>query len=349
MPTSIKVCAKIVSVCFVLHVRQSLSRFAEDKGVYGKVMASGPVKRICGIILIILIGMLGACSSGLQGDSASRPTMVTVRRGDTLYAIAKRYDVPLRDLIDANRLTPPYALAVGQKLRLPNPQMYTVVKGDTFYGIGRRYDIPVSALSQLNNIPPPYSIGVGQRLRLTSGESRVASVPLFSPESPPSAPSLSTPVPTPVPPIKPPEGKTATSLSRPFLWPVKGKVIVPYGPIAKGRHNDGINIAVPAETSVLAAEDGTVAYAGNELQGFGNLLLIKHDGGWMTAYAHNGRLLVKKGAFVKRGQAIAKSGQTGNVTVPQVHFEVRRGSTPTDPMNYLERLISSVDSDRASG
>lgn len=337
-------------VCFVLHGGHSLSRFAEDKGVYGNVMTSGPVKRICGILLIILIGMLGACSSGPRSDSASRPTLVTVRKGETLYAISKRYDVPLRDLIDINRLTPPYALAVGQRLRLPSPQMYTVVKGDTFYGIGRRYDIPVSTLSQLNSIPPPYSIRVGQRLRLTSTETRMASVPMSSSENPASASPLSPSVPTPATsPASTPERRTATSLPRPLMWPVKGKVIVPYGPIAKGRHNDGINIATPVGTTVLAAEDGTVAYAGNELQGFGNLLLIKHNGGWMTAYAHNGSLLVKKGAFVKRGQAIAKSGQSGNVTVPQVHFEVRRGSTPTDPMNYLERLISSIALERASG
>jgi murein DD-endopeptidase MepM/ murein hydrolase activator NlpD len=126
-----------------------------------------------------------------------------------------------------------------------------------------------------------------------------------------------------------------TRLSNRFLWPVRGRIISRYGPKKGGLHNDGINIAAAAGTNVVAADDGVVAYAGNELRGFGNLLLIRHSEGWVTAYAHNADLLVKRGDKVKRGQAIARIGSTGNVASPQLHFEIRQGTDPVDPLKYL--------------
>ena len=117
-----------------------------------------------------------------------------------------------------------------------------------------------------------------------------------------------------------------------FRWPAKGRVITGFG---GGASNEGINIAVPDGTPVKAAEAGTVAYAGSEVKGYGNLVLIRHDNGYVSAYAHNGEIDVKRGQRVTRGQLIAKSGQTGNVTSPQLHFEIRKGSTPVDPMKYL--------------
>ena len=120
-----------------------------------------------------------------------------------------------------------------------------------------------------------------------------------------------------------------------FLWPVKGQIISGFGPKKGGLNNDGINISAPAGTSVMAADNGVVAYAGNELRGFGNLLLIRHADGWVTAYAHNAKLLVKRGEKVKRGQAIAQIGSTGNVSAPQLHFEIRKGTDPVDPLRYL--------------
>jgi murein DD-endopeptidase MepM/ murein hydrolase activator NlpD len=117
-----------------------------------------------------------------------------------------------------------------------------------------------------------------------------------------------------------------------FRWPARGRVIAGFG--ANGG-NEGINIAVPEGTPVKAAESGTVTYAGNEVKGYGNLVLIKHDNGFVSAYAHNGELSVKRGEKVKRGQLIAKAGQTGNVTSPQLHFEIRKGQTPIDPTPHL--------------
>ena len=120
-----------------------------------------------------------------------------------------------------------------------------------------------------------------------------------------------------------------------FRWPVRGRVIAGFGPKPNGLQNDGINLAVPEGTPVKAAEDGVVAYAGNELKGYGNLVLVRHSNGFVTAYAHASEIMVKRGDAVKRGQVIAKSGQTGNVTSPQLHFEIRKGSTPVDPSQYL--------------
>ena len=120
-----------------------------------------------------------------------------------------------------------------------------------------------------------------------------------------------------------------------FGWPVRGRVIAGFGSKPDGTQNDGINLAVPEGTPIKAADDGVVAYAGNELRSYGNLVLISHANGFVSAYAHAGELMVKRGDTVKRGQVIAHAGQTGNVTSPQLHFEIRKGSTPVDPTQYL--------------
>jgi murein DD-endopeptidase MepM/ murein hydrolase activator NlpD len=119
-----------------------------------------------------------------------------------------------------------------------------------------------------------------------------------------------------------------------FRWPARGRIIQGF----KSGGNDGINISVPAGTSVRAAESGTVVYSGDGLKGYGNLVLIKHPNGFVTAYGNNGELDVKRGETVKRGQVIAKSGDSGNVNSPQLHFELRKGSTPVDPTSYLAGL-----------
>lgn len=121
-------------------------------------------------------------------------------------------------------------------------------------------------------------------------------------------------------------------------WPVRGRVIDNFGPRKDGTHNDGVNLAVPMGAEVHAAEDGVVAYAGSELRGYGNLILLRHDNGWVTAYAHNEEISVKRGDKVTRGQVIARAGKTGEVDQPQLHFELRMGSKPVDPLPYLETL-----------
>jgi murein DD-endopeptidase MepM/ murein hydrolase activator NlpD len=124
-------------------------------------------------------------------------------------------------------------------------------------------------------------------------------------------------------------------------WPLRGKIISGFGPKQNGLKNEGINIAVPEGTNIQAAEGGVVAYAGNELKGYGNLVLIRHEGGYVTAYAHAAKLLVKKGDLVKRGAIIAVAGQTGAVQSPQLHFEVRKGATALDPQKFLASATAS--------
>jgi murein DD-endopeptidase MepM/ murein hydrolase activator NlpD len=128
-----------------------------------------------------------------------------------------------------------------------------------------------------------------------------------------------------------------------FRWPVKGRVISDFGTRPDGGHNDGIDVAVPQGTSVKAAENGVVAYAGNELKGYGNLVLIRHANNWVSAYAHNEEIMVKRGDKVRRGQIIAKAGATGAVSQPLVHFELRKGSRPVDPTKYMSDQAANAD------
>jgi murein DD-endopeptidase MepM/ murein hydrolase activator NlpD len=133
----------------------------------------------------------------------------------------------------------------------------------------------------------------------------------------------------------PVKASEATGALPTYRWPVRGKVITSYGAKTNGKANDGINLAVPEGTPVKAAEDGVVAYSGNELKGYGNLVLVRHSNGYVTAYAHASEILVKRGDTIKRGQIIAKSGQSGEVSSPQLHFEIRKGSSPVDPLQFL--------------
>ncbi|MEA1937761.1 MAG: peptidoglycan DD-metalloendopeptidase family protein, partial [Pseudomonadota bacterium] len=136
----------------------------------------------------------------------------------------------------------------------------------------------------------------------------------------------------PVPAIEPP-----ALFSEKFRWPVEGRVVSPFGPKSNGLHNDGINIKASRGTPVEAAENGVVAYAGNELRGFGNLLLIRHSDSWMSAYAHLEKVDVTRGTVIKRGQIVGKVGSSGSVGEPQLHFEIRKGSRAINPLKYLAK------------
>jgi murein DD-endopeptidase MepM/ murein hydrolase activator NlpD len=305
-----------------------------------------------------------------------RPDAVTVQTGETVYAIARRFDVPVRALIEVNGLNPPYQLQAGRKLVLPQLRQHIVQPGDTLYSISRRYDVDTTTLARSNGLPPPYRVVVGQPLVLPTtvetGGGRAPVIQATAPAASYAAPALQTapavvarseprPVPPPLPiePTKPeppaavlappatsapapPEERIAAlpppaprSSGRGFLWPVSGRIVAAYGTGDGGTHNDGINIAAPEGTPVIAADAGIVAYAGNELRGYGNLVLVKHADGWMTAYAHNAALLVKRGEKVRRGQTIARVGATGVVGEPQLHFEIRHGTRALDPGEYL--------------
>jgi murein DD-endopeptidase MepM/ murein hydrolase activator NlpD len=243
---------------------------------------------------------------------------------------------------------------------------YTIKSGESLYGIARRHGVRVADLQSANGISDPTKVRAGVVLKVPGGAgetpaaasepSHLPSAPLAQADSgsliqptiinahqePERVAALGSNVPTQtdVPPIaakEPVVEPVKAGGPMKFRWPVKGKVIAEFGPRPGSTHNDGINISVPKGTDVVAAENGVVAYAGSELKGYGNLVLVRHEGDWVSAYAHNASLLVKRGDKVRRGQAIAKAGNTGTVDQPQVHFELRQGSKPVDPMPYLER------------
>ncbi|GHF26045.1 hypothetical protein GCM10017044_21120 [Kordiimonas sediminis] len=249
-----------------------------------------------------------------------------MQKGDTLYAISRREGVGLQDLVQANKLRPPYALAIGQKLVVHTSSYHTVRRGETSYGISRQYGINLSDLIRVNNIRKPYTLSVGQKLRIPGGgvqsaSNTAASQPRTTAKQ---APGRTVAIPTPPP-------RTGSG----FAWPVKGTISSRFGPKEGGLHNDGVNILVKRGTAVKAAESGVVVYASNALEGYGNLLLVRHAGGWVTAYAHNERLLVRHGQKVTKGQVIARAGSTGGVATPQLHFEIRKGRRALDPLRYL--------------
>ena len=389
---------------------------------------------------------------GASGSSArpvapppreSTPGQIVVRAGDTLYAISRRSNAPLRALIDANNLHPPYALQTGQHLIVPHVRSYLVQSGDTLSAVARRYGVGTSELVQANALTPPYGLRTGQVLVLPAGgglpapATAVALAPVPSPPvpSPPvasspgqsvpaarparavqaaglppaapapigpstivaapatapvaaAAPPQSSPPQSPLPPLAPPaaappppppvipapaptqvaslpmppaaapvavEPASLTTVEPPaapeeaaparggrFLWPVRGTVVSDFGSKPGGLQNDGINIAAPRGTAIHAADAGVVVYAGNELRGFGNLLLLKHRGGWVTAYAHAEELLVHRGDEVRRGQVVARVGSTGGVSTPQLHFEVRKGAHPLNPRDFLGPQTASA-------
>jgi len=268
----------------------------------------------------------------------------------TVYALSRLYGVPVRSLLVLNNLQPPYLLNTGQKVKIPIQRTHVVSKGETVYAISRKYDVSLTELVRLNEIGKPPIIVTGQTLLLPD-EQRTA-VATAAPETP--VPEASGDGNEPgdeetVAVVTPPKPKRvvlppSTNIPQPkqlsrsgFLWPVSGKVISRFGGKGKGLRNDGINIAAPKGTPIRAAQNGVVAYRGNQLRGFGNLLLIKHDKGYMTAYAHADRILVERGARVTRGQVIARVGSTGSVGTSQLHFEIRRGRQPIDPLHHLRR------------
>jgi murein DD-endopeptidase MepM/ murein hydrolase activator NlpD len=265
--------------------------------------------------------------------------------------------------------------APAPALAAPQAGTHVIAPGETIYSLARHYKLTPMAIAKANNVGLDHHVKVGDRVVIPGGKGVAAIVPTAPAPRPaqqavqpsaqpglraaaprpenvaaakplavPAAPqriaqaepavsaNVMTPAADPVAEEKP--TGTANSTAS-FRWPVRGRVIQAFGPKASGGQNDGINVSVPEGTPIKAAEDGVVAYAGSELKGYGNLVLLRHANGFVTAYAHASELNVKKGETVKRGQVIGKAGSTGNVTGPQLHFEVRKGATPVDPAQYL--------------
>lgn len=292
------------------------------------------------VVFFLLFCLTGCFGITITPNRFSDDGFLYVQKGDTLYALAKKNNVSMRDLIEENDLKEPYRLYAGQKLRIPKAQIHVVQKGDTLYSISRKYDMSVSSLSRLNKLKEPYTISVGQKLAVNHSKKRVSSKEQNS-----KLKSVSTSVSN----KKQKRAYKKTNKSykkeivvpkkqsaRRFVWPVKGKIVSDFGAKQKTMQNDGINIAAKKGTTVVAADAGIIGYAGNQLKGYGNLILIRHANGWMTAYAHNDKVFVKKDQKVKKGQKIATVGKTGNVTIPQLHFEIRYKTKVVNPKKYLQ-------------
>lgn len=293
----------------------------------------------------------------------------TVLPGDTIYKISKNYQLPMREIITLNNIQAPYVLNTGFRMKLPPPNEYKAREGDSVYSIAQMYEISVNRLVGLNNLTPPYTVRTGQTLRLptptlkaqeavysaaaadaaadiesarvapverqevamqTGGEVGRAVVPEAKPQqTTPQVQKASTAR------ASIPRDTPKLSGNGKFMQPVNGQVVSSFGPKADGLHNDGINIKAPRGTAVRAAENGVVVYNGDDLASYGNLILVRHEGGMMSAYAHLDKSLVTRGAKVTRGQSIGTVGSTGQVDTPQLHFEIRKGSTPVNPKGYL--------------
>ena len=277
------------------------------------------------------------------GTAVGAQTYV-VQAGDSLYTIARRHNVRVSDLKSLNDIRDVRRIRPGLRLRLrdagtgrsapdsalPEQRVATVRRGENASlrasapsdkpGVGDRRTLPVTRQDRGRDVAGseyvPTSSNQPQIInRGKNGQSEQTRIARRTENNSPGV-------------AKEPGEK--------FRWPAQGRIIASFNHSDNGVKNDGINIALPMGTDILASDDGVVAYAGDELPGYGNLVLVRHDNGWVSAYAHADRLTVKRGDKVRRGQVIAKAGRTGSVTQPQLHFELRRGTTPVDPLPYLK-------------
>lgn len=249
---------------------------------------------------------------GVQQTTRVDLTEVVVASGDTLYSLSRKYSVPVNDLAVINKLNPPFNLKVGQKIRVPSLARVAVeTTGKTTAKVvetSQKFSVENKSVQQKSGVAKP-----GGKVATKQPEKKIS-----------SDPSKKLP-------------KINARSSSKFSWPVRGKILSNYGAKTNGLFNDGINIGATRGAVVGAAENGVVAYAGNEVKGMGNLIIIQHDGGWMTVYAHMDSMVVRRGARVSVGQKIGTVGKTGKVDSPQLHFEIRKGTKAYNPTSYLKK------------
>lgn len=271
-----------------------------------------------------------------------------VRSGDSLRLIAVKTGAGSEAIARANNLAPPYTIQPGQRLVIPPGRYHTVRDGETGIAIARAYGVDWGRVVTVNHLEEPYVLRTGQRILIPDSgpetlEQRAARFRLDIDDivtggQPALANNAKPRAPTPAGSRPPPSTATVstpTRLATPFRWPVEGMIVKRFGPGASGEVNDGIKIAVPLDTPILAAADGVVAYAGGDIPALGGLVILRHGDAWTTVYGHAGQLLVRRGQSVKRGQMIALSGNSGFADRPEVHFEIRQGRTPVDPIPRL--------------
>lgn len=301
---------------------------------------------------------LAACAPRLEGPAPvvggpapveRGPQTITIQRGQTLSEIAHSYHVPMRVIAEANGLSPPYHIQVGRTLVLPGagpPRLAAAPASVAVLPPAQRPEMPQPMMR------PAFPATAAPDSPSVAAEPIAPPAALHGAEPTPEAPP---PEASAAPPRAVPEAPDSGSPAAPpapgagaFQWPVRGHILANYGSKPDGTHNDGINIAAPRGAVVQAVDAGVVAYAGNELRGYGNLVLVKHANGWISAYAHCDAILVKRGEKVGRGQVIARVGSTGNVSEPQLHFELRRGQHAVDPREFMPPLPTATTRDSQS-
>ena len=298
-----------------------------------------------------------------------------VQKGDHIDALARAFSTTRKVLLDANEgLRAPYVLHPGQILKVPVAKAYVAESGDTLNGVARRFSVSVGELAEINHISERAMLRSGQRIGLPSsmrdrGPQRSAETayaeaepyrtPSYQPPPPSPAPGLTqvapsgpTPTPergaagyqTPSPPAAPQatpltDAQVAAAAHGRFMWPVRGDIVSHFGPQGVGRRNDGVDIKAAQGTVVKAAAPGEVVYAGDQVPGFGNLVLIKHADGWVTAYAHLDQVNVQMRQQVSQGDTLGSVGMTGGATEPELHFEVRFAPTPTEKARPVDPVL----------
>jgi murein DD-endopeptidase MepM/ murein hydrolase activator NlpD len=256
-----------------------------------------------------------ASTSAPAASAAAGTFKHTIASGESLYTIARRYEVTTQSLVQANGLSSPDKIVVGQAIIIP----------------GRADLLATKAPTQVASVTPMVTPNPAQQtLPAAANTLQAAPAPQATAPAAPAQPAAPAAVaPTQV--ATAPAAEPAMSGSDKFRWPVSGRILTDFAS-SKGT---GINIEASEGSPVKAAENGTVIYVGSGVEGYGNLILIRHPNGYVSAYAHLGSMNVTKGANVARGDTIGAAGMTGSVTKPQLHFELRKGATPVDPVPLL--------------
>ena len=300
--------------------------------------------------IVAMLAGLTACTAthGPQVDLPPRYNVVagetiTVQGNQNVYGIAQAYHVPMREIIVLNNIQPPFVVKSGQTLILPARDGVGTSAGTS--PTPQAVTEPAIERAELAPLPPPKEPQKPQDMLVPSPPPVVAlNTPTATPQPvattmAPQPVAVTSPAPTPAAPLPQTPAAVAAAAVTPIhmVWPLQGPVLSAFGPKGQGLSNDGVNIGAPKGTPVVAAASGIVAYAGNEMKGFGNLILIRHEDNWVTAYAHLDRMLVAKDAVVAEGDMIGTVGKTGSVSSPQLHFETRLKDKPVDPNGIIKK------------
>lgn len=271
---------------------------------------------------------------------------ITVKQDDSLFQIALENDMTLTEIAEINDLQEPYNIKVGQKIKVYNSgtktenklvvndgntntnknKYHVVAQGESLYSISKSYNTTMDEIVKNNNLEKPYSIIVGQKLLITGGENNQSIA--IKKETPKDKQESNVAVKT--------QTKVEQKESGDFLWPIKGDILVKFGDKVKETYHDGVNIKGNSGDPIKSSKSGEVAYAGNELKGYGNIIILRHSNNWLSVYAYCNELKVKVGDKVKQGDVIATVGNTGSFSDPQLYFSIREGREAKDPLKLLK-------------